>query len=363
MYRKTIGWLVSAALLASCGGTPQEESAPAYKTLTITLSDQTLQSEYSARLAGRQVVEVRPEVSGYLTKICIGEGDRVKRGQTLFIIEQDEYQAAYDEAVANVKSAESQVATAQLSLESTQALYDSGVVQDYDLKLARLTLQSAQATLLQAQAQKANAAIDLHDTEVKSPVDGVAGMINFRVGALLSSSTDDPLVTVADDSEIQAYFSLTEAQVIDLMSQYGTLDQLLAQLPSVQLRMSNGQIYSHHGRIAAVSGIVSSGTNAVTLRADFPNAEGMLREGGSGSVIIPQQKSQCIVIPQTATYELQNRIFVYKVIDGKASSSPVEVYRLNNGTDYIVESGLQEGDVIVAEGAGLVREGAKVSEE
>lgn len=363
MNRTTFGWLASVALLASCGGAPSQDAEPVYKTLTVELSDQTLLSEYSARLAGRQVVEIRPQVSGYITQICIGEGDRVRSGQTLFIIDQAEYKAALKQATASVKSAEAQVATAQLTLESTQALYQSGVVQDYDLEMAQLSLKSAQAALLQAQAQEEIASHDLYHTEVRSPVDGVAGMINFRVGALVSSSTDTPLVTVADDSQIQAYFSLTEAQVIDLTGQYGSLDKLLENMPKVQLKMSNGKLYPGQGRVAAVSGIVSSGTSAVTLRADFDNDDGLLRDGGSGSVIIPTVKSRCIVIPQTATYDLQGRFFVYKVIDGKASSAPVKVFRLNNGADYVVEEGLTEGEVIVAEGAGLVREGAVIPQQ
>lgn len=363
MHKKTIGWLVSGALLASCSGSPSAESTPGYKTLTVALSDQTLLTEYSARLAGRQVVEVRPQVSGYLTQICIEEGDRVRKGQTLFVIEQDGYQASYDEAVATVKSAVAQVGTAQLALESTQALYDAGVVQDYDLKMAQLSLQTAEAALLQAQAQEASQADDLQHTVVKSPVDGVAGMINFRVGALVSSSSDDPLVTVADDSQIYAYFSLSESQLLDMIAPYGSLDQLIEHMPPVSLRLSNGQLYPATGRIAAVSGIVSAGTGAVTLRADFPGDAGLLRDGGSGSVIIPHAKEGCIVIPQAATYDLQGRVFVYKVIGGKASSAPVSVYRLNDGNDYVVEEGLSVGDTIVAEGAGLVREGAIITGE
>lgn len=361
MYGKTLGRLAAMALLVSCGGAPSQDGAPAYKTLTVALSDRTLLSEYSARLAGKQVVEIRPQVEGYITRIDIGEGDRVRQGQTLFVIDPAEYRAALNQATANVKSAEAQLATAQLTMESTQALHEGGVVQDYDLEVARLALQSAKAALLQAQAQEEAARHDLFHTEVRSPVDGVAGMINFRVGALVGSGTDTPLVTVADDSQIQAYFSITEAQAIDLVSQYGSPEALIEQMPPVQLRMSNGQVYGQEGRVAAVSGIVSAGTGAVTLRADFPNDDGLLRDGGSGSVIIPEQKTGCMVIPQTATYDLQGRLFAYKVINGKASSTPIEVFRLNDGTDYVVEAGLSPGDTIVAEGAGLVREGAIIT--
>lgn len=352
---------LAAASLCCCNSKPAESNEAVYNTLTVAKTDVTLLSEYSAKLSGQQVVEVRPQVSGYITKILIGEGDKVRQGQTLFIIDQTEYTAALKEATANVRSAEAALETAKINLESTQMLHQSGVVQDYDLSVAQNNKAAAEATLLQAQAQEEIARHDLYHTEVRSPVDGVAGMISYRVGALVSSSIDTPLVTVADDSTIQAYFSLTEAQVIDLIEQFGSLDKFLELAPDVSLRMSNGKIYPLAGRISAVSGIVTSGTNAVTLRADFTNQGNLLRDGGSGSVILSTEKKQCIVIPQTATYDLQGRFFVYKVIDGKASSSPVEVFRLNNGTEFIVEDGLTEGDVIIAHGAGLVREGTVIN--
>lgn len=363
MDKRIVFILGIASMMWSCGSGESASDNAVYKTMTVTRSDQTLTTEYTARLAGEQVVEVRPQVSGYITQICVAEGAKVRSGQTLFVIDQVEYQAALKEATANVRNAEAQLETARLTLESTQMLHESGVVQDYDLAVARNSHAVAEASLLQAKAQEEIARHDLYHTEVKSPVDGVAGMINYRVGALVNSSIDDPLVTVASDSRIYAYFSMADAQVIDLIGQYGSVDNFIEQMPGVELRMSNGKIYSQKGRLAAVSGLVTAGTNAVTLRADFPNEGGMLRDGGSGSVIISTEKKGCIVIPQTATYDLQGRFFVYKVIDGKASSSPVEVFRLNNGTEFVVEDGLAEGEVIIAEGAGLVREGAAINQQ
>lgn len=328
--------------------------------MTLKKSDQILESEYSAALTGQQVVEIRPQVSGLITGIRIGEGEKVRKGQVLFIIDQVPYRAALEEAAANVKSAEARMATARLNLESTEILREKNVVMDYDLSSARNDLAAAEAALAQAKAQEVNARNNFSYTEVKSPVDGTAGMIAYRVGALVGSNISEPLVTVSDDERMFAYFSLTEARIIDLIEQYGSLEEFLAQMPLVELRMSNGKMYPHKGRISAVSGIVSAGTGSVTLRADFPNSEGLLRGGGSGTVIVTSRMDSCIVIPQGATYELQNRIFVYKVVGGKAQSVPVSVFRLNNGTEYIVESGLEEGDTIIAEGAGLVREGAAV---
>lgn len=362
MKQSIITLLLAGLLCGACHSAQKTEENATYKTLTVKKEDRTLLSEYTARLDGQQVVEVRPQVSGLITRICIGEGQQVRRGQLLFVIDQVPYRAAVTEAEAGVKSAEAALATARLDLESKQVLREKNVISDYDLSTARNTLAAAEASLATAQARLVNARNDLSYTEVKSPVDGVAGMIAYRVGALVSSSIQEPLVTVSDDSRMYAYFSLTESQVIDLMEQYGSLDEFIRQMPDVELRMSNGKVYEEKGRISAVSGIVTAGTGAVTLRADFPNAKNLLRGGGSGTVILPTFRKQCIVIPQGATYELQNKTFVYKVVEGKAQSAPVTVFRLNNGTEYVVESGLQAGDVIIAEGAGLMREGTAVTQ-
>ena len=353
--------ILACQFLTACKDEPVSEDISAYKTIAVKASDRTLNSEYSATLAGQQVVEVRPQVSGLITRICIDEGENVRKGQVLFVIDQVPYRAALAEAEANVKSAEARLATARLNLESTQALREKNVVSDYDLSAARNDFAAAEAALAQAEAQKVNAGNNLSYTEVKSPVDGVAGMIAYRVGTLVGSGIASPLVTVSDDSRMYAYFSLTESKIIDLMEQYGSLEEFIKQMPEVELRMSNGKKYPEKGRISAVSGLVTAGTGTVTIRADFPNSRGILRGGGSGAVIVPSIRVECIVIPQGATYELQNRVFVYKVVDGKAQSAPVTVFRLNNGMEYIVEAGLQEGDVIIAEGAGLVREGVVVN--
>lgn len=332
-----------------------------YRTLTATQSDLTLKSGYSATLRGRQYVEIRPQVSGMITEIRINEGDAVNKGQILFIIDQVPYRSALETATANVRSAEAKLGTAKLTAESKAVLYKEEVVSEFDLQTARNQLAEAEAVLAQAKAQEINARNNLSYTEVKSPVDGVASMIPYRVGTLVSSSIPEPLVTVSDDSEIYAYFSMAENQTLDILQQYGSLQEAMDKMAEVELTMSNGKAYSYNGVINAISGTVDESTGAVSLRAVFPNPDRFLRNGGSGTVVIPTVKKGCIVIPQTATYELQNRTFVYKVVDGKAQSTAIEVFGMNNGTEYIVESGLKPGDIIIAEGAGLVREGTVIN--
>lgn len=355
--------LLGGMSLCACGGASRKATSVAYKTITVTPSDRTLKSDYTAALQGHQYVEIRPQVSGLITAICIDEGDAVHKGQTLFVIDQVPYQAAWQTSLANVKTAEAKLATAKLTADSKAELYKEQIVSEFDLQTARNELAAAEAALAQAKAQEVNARNNLSYTEVKSPVDGIAGMIPYRVGALVNSSIVQPLVTVSDDSEVYAYFSMTENQILDFVQQHGSLHQAMEKMDEVMLTMSNGKPYPHPGRVDAISGTVDKGTGAVGLRAVFPNPDRLLRNGGSGTVVIPTVRKECIVIPQAATYELQNRIFVYKVVDGKAKSSAVEVFGLNNGTEYIVEAGLAAGDVIIAEGAGLVREGAVVTNE
>lgn len=337
---------------------PKEESL--YETLEISLGDRTLTTGYSAAISGVQTVEIRPQVSGMITEIMIEEGESVRKDQVLFVIDQTPYKAAYEIAVANVKSAEAALSTARLILDSNKDLYEQDVVSEFDLMTAQNDLIEAEARLALCKAEEVNASNNLSYTEVRSPVNGVASMIPYRVGALVSSSITQPLVTVSDDSRVYAYFSMAENQMLDMVQQYGSLSDAIKQMPEVELIMSNGQKYEHTGKINAISGTISESTGAVSLRAVFSNRNHLLRNGGSGTIVIPMTLQDAIVIPQTATYELQDRIFVYKVVDGKASSTEIHVAPQNNGVEYIVTDGLEVGDIIVAEGAGLIKEGTPI---
>ena len=321
-------------LVASCGEEKRKShDAAKYQTLVVSRKDMSLERQYSARMTGRQIVEVRPQVSGCITRICINEGDAVRKGQTLFVIDQVPFRAALEVAVAARKSAEARLATARMNYENETQLKEGQVVSDVSVVTMRNALLEAEAALAQAKAQEVNARNNLSYTEVKSPVSGVASMIPWHVGSLVSSSIAEPLVTVADDSEMYVYFSISENQALQ---------------------------YEHQGRISAVSGTVDTQTGAVSLRATFPNAGGLLHNGGSATVVVPTHRQQCIVIPQEATYELQNRSFVYRVIDGKTKATAVTLFPQNNGKEYIVEDGLAVGDTIIAEGAGLLKENIEI---
>lgn len=339
---------------------PQEEGGK-YPLLTLTPEDRQLSVKYSAVIEGKQDVEVRPQVSGTITQVLVEEGAHVHKGQVLFIIDQVPYRAALQKARAAVATAEANEATAKQTLDGKMSLYEDKVISDFELRTAQNEYKSAQAALLQAQAELTDAQNNLSYTEVKSPVDGYAGMTSYRIGALVSASMTDPLIRVSDNSEMYAYFSLSEKQVLTLTAQYGSLDQALASFPEVSLELNDGSTYVQKGKVDVISGIIDKTTGTVSLRAIFSNPDKRLMSGGSANIIVPYDRTQCIVIPQGGTYEIQNRIFAFKVIDGKAVSTPIEVFEINNGTEYIVEKGLQAGDVIVSEGAGLLKDGTIVS--
>ena len=352
--------VICSATLAACGNAPAVQTRSEYQVMDITTSDKELQTTYSAAIRGRQDIDIYPQVSGTLTRLCVEEGQAVRKGQILFIIDQVPYIAALRTAEANVEAAKAGVATSQLTYDSKRELYAQKVVSEFDLKTSHNSLLSAKSQLAQAEAQRINAANNLSYTEVKSPADGVVGTLPYRVGTLVSSGMPKPLTTVSDNSDMYVYFSMTENQMLELTRRYGSKDKALAEMPAVSLQLNDRSTYPQEGKIETISGVIDTSTGTVSLRAVFPNKDGLLTSGGSGNVIVPLKKEDCIVIPQAATYELQDKVFVYKVVDGKAQSAPVQVTRVNGGQEYIVENGLRVGDVIVVEGVGLLREGTPV---
>ena len=357
---------VKAAVMAcfmaavSCGQAPTAMGPAEYAVLTIATTDREIPINYSATIRGRQDIAIYPQVSGTIFELRVNEGQTVSKGQPLFIIDQVPYKAALQTAEANVAAAKAGVATAQLTYDSKKELYAKNVVSQYDLLTAENTLLTAKAQLAQAEAQRVNAANNLSYTVVKAPANGVVGTLPYRVGALVSASIPQPLTTVSDNSDVYVYFSMTENQLLNLTRQYGSIANTLKNMPDVRLVLNDGSVYDRTGRIESISGVIDTSTGSVQLRAVFPNADGLLHSGGSGSVIVPNIHKDCVVVPQVATFELQNKVYVYKVEDGKATSSMIDVEKINNGREYIVKSGLTPGDVIVAEGVGLLREGTPI---
>ncbi|WP_288892294.1 efflux RND transporter periplasmic adaptor subunit [uncultured Alistipes sp.] len=355
---------VKAALAACCAAAVGCVEAPVaagpehYAVQTVATSDREIPVYYSATVRGRQDIDIYPQISGTVSELCITEGQQVDEGQTLFIIDQVPYKAALQTAEANVAAAKAGVSTAKLVRDSKKQLFRRKVVSQFDLSSAQNQLLTAEAQLAQAEAQRVSAANNLSYTVVKAPSKGVVGTLPFRVGALVGPSAK--LTTVSDNSEMYIYFSMTENQLLNLTRRYGSTAATLQNMPDVQLQLSDGSLYDHSGRVESISGVIDASTGSVQLRAAFPNKNGLLHSGGSGNIILPSVYKDCIVIPQTATFEIQDKVYVYKVIDGKASSAMIDVEKVTNGREYIVRSGLEPGETIVAEGVGLLREGTPI---
>lgn len=357
---RLIGLVGCTVLVGACKQAPAMQMESEYAVLKVSPSDKVLSTSYSATIRGRQDIEIYPQVSGFLTKLCVEEGQAVRKGQVLFIIDQVTYQAALETAVANVESAKAGLATAQLTYDSKKELFAKKVVSEFDLKTAENSWLTAKAQLAQAKAQEVSARNNLSYTEVKSPADGVVGTLPYRVGALVSASLPQPLTTVSDNSDMYVYFSVTENQLLALTRQYGSKADALKNMPEVELQLNDQSVYEEKGKIETISGVVDRNTGTASLRASFPNKNGLLYSGTSGNVILPVSRKGSLVIPQSATFDIQDKVYIYKVVDGKAQSAPVSVTRVNGGQEFIVNEGLSEGDVIVAEGVGLLREGTPI---
>ena len=351
-----------AASLAACKQEQQgEETGQALPVMVVSSQPIELEETYSASIRGRQDVDIIPQVSGRITRLCVKEGEQVKTGQVLAVIDQVPYQAALRTARANVSAAQAKVETARIELNGKQSLFDEKVISDYELSVARNQLAVAQAELEQAKAQEANARNDLSYTEIKSPSNGVIGTLPYRIGALVGPTIEQPFTVVSDNSEMYAYFSVSENKLRQLRAQYGSIDKMISRMPEVGLQLNDGTLYGQKGHIETVSGIVNPTTGAVQIKALFPNPDRELLSGSIGNVILQNPKTEAVTIPMTATVELQDKIIAYRLKNGQAEAAYLTVDRLNDGNRFIVKEGLSVGDTIVAEGVGLVREGMSIT--
>ncbi len=357
----------AVTILSACGSKGDASAAagaaPALAVETITPGSIELETVFPSTIKGKTDIEVRPMVSGNITAVHVDEGQRVHKGQALFTIDQVPYQAAVDQAQASVNVASTAVQTAQISYDSNKALFDKNIISAHALQISSNQLAQAKAQLAQAQAGLVNAQKNLSYTQVIAPSDGIVGTIPLRVGALASPS-GLALTTVSDNSQVYAYFSLNEKQILDLTDGgASTLEAAIAAMPEVKLRLANGTVFPNPGKVATVSGVIDASTGSATVRALFSNNNNMLRSGSTGSVIMPMNQTDVIIVPQKATFEVQDRKFVYTVdADNVLHSTPIEVLGIQDGRNYVVTSGLNQGDRIVVEGVGVkARDGITIT--
>ncbi|WP_300117446.1 efflux RND transporter periplasmic adaptor subunit [Duncaniella sp.] len=357
LSKSSIGMMLAAvALFPSCSKQQQQMQMPAPEIATITLTPQTadLNSTFPATIKGKTDIDIRPQVTGFITKVHVDEGQHVRKGQVLFTLDQVTFQAAVDQAKAAVNSAQTAVNTAKMTADSKKALFDKNIISEYEYQLSQNSLAQAQSQLANAKAALASAQKNLAYTVVTSPSDGVVGTIPSREGSLASPSSAQPLTTVSDNSQVYAYFSLTENDLLNLVGEgERSMEAAIKALPEVRFKMSDGNIYPLEGKVATVSGVIDNNTGASSVRALFNNPQGILRSGATGQIIMPDNKESVLVIPQKATFELQDRRFVYVVNDSnKVVSTPIVVEANNDGKNFVVTSGLQPGQRIAIEGVG-----------
>ena len=362
--KKIALWMLSAALLTACGSKSSQmpEANKDFAVETVKTTEADLKTSYPATIKGMQDIEIRPKVSGYLTKLLVDEGATVRKGQPLFLIDSEQYQAAVNSAKAQVRVCKANIATQKLTVENKQALFDQKIISSYDLQMAKNTLESYEAQLAAAQASLQSAQDNLRWCTVTSPSDGVVGMIPYRVGSLVSASNAQPLTTVSNISQMYVYFSMTEKQLLGLTREQGGLSAAISKMPAVSLVLSDGTEYSQSGVVSTVSGVIDSNTGSVQMRATFDNAGHVLRSGGTGSILIPIHQKDAIMIPQKATYEIQNKKFVYVVgADNKVQSREIEVLVQNDGQNYVVSNGLKVGERIVIDGVNRLKNDMQIN--
>ena len=360
---KTTKWILMLSVgLASCTPELPKQINSSFETMTVKKTDIELPYKFSARMKGQNDVTITPQASGQLTKICVTEGQQVRKGQTLFLIDSRQARLELESAQANLQAALAQENSAKLEYESNKNLFEKKIVSSYMLNNSENQYKQAQAAVAQARASVNHAKVNLSFCTISAPVSGMIGEIPVRTGDQVSPMTE--LTILSGNTSMYAEFSVTEA-VIESMVQEGMkaadVDKYIANLPPVTFVMKNGTEYPHKGRVVSLTGVVNDATGSLTSKVSFPNPDGHLYSGIQGSVVIPFAEKGVMLIPQMSVVRLQDKSIVYKVkADSTATAIDIKFEDTGNGKDFIVTSGLSEGDVIVASGANNVTEGQKV---
>ena len=357
--------MITGALVATTACQKQEQqtgAAPECAVMTVQPTSVDLKTTFPATIRGRQDIEIRPQISGFITKLCVDEGALVKKGQTLFLINPTEYQAAVNTAQAAIKVAEANLATQEITVNSKRELLKKNIISEYDMQMAENTLASMKANLAQSKAQLVTAKQNLAYTTITSPSDGIVGSIPYRVGSLVSSATAEPLTVVSDISKMYAYFSMTEKELLEQTKKSGNDRAVIESMPELDLQLIDGSVYDQKGKVETISGVIDATTGSVSVRAAFANPKGILKSGGTGKILLPYKSDNALVVPQTATYEIQDKKFVYVLQkDGTVKSTEVEVLDVNDGKNYIVTAGLKSGDQIALENVSTMKDGQKIT--
>lgn len=360
---KKIVYFTLVLALAACGNKSQmPEQSNDFTVETIKTSEANVNTSYPATIRGIQDIEIRPKIAGHITKVLVDEGDFVRAGQPLFLIDHVQYEAAVKSAEASISVVKANMATQELTVQNKRFLFEKELISEYDYNIAVNQLKSLKAQLAQGQAALTDARNNLSYCTVTSPSAGVVGSIPYRVGSLVNSASAQPLTTVSNISQVYVYFSMTEKQLLGFTRESGGIDKAIESMPSIMLMLADGSKYGQMGKITAVNGVIDRTTGAVQMRATFDNKGMILRSGGTGSILIPTHSNNAILIPQGATFDIQNKKFVYVVNkDNTVDTREIQVMVQNDGANYIVTSGLKAGERIVVEGVSQLKKGMKIN--
>ncbi len=350
-------------LLSSCGGTQEQQVetvVPEYPVMTLSAQNAVMEMQFPVNIKGQEDIDIKPRIDGFIKEIKVDEGSVVNAGQVLFVIDSPLAEQNLNTAKAAVLSAEAQVQTAQLSVDKIKPLAEKGIVSQVQYDTQNNMLTTAKAAKKQAEASLGIAQANYGWTRVTSPVSGIVGSIPFRLGSLVNNAS--VLTTVANTGSVLTYFSMSEVQLMQILQNLegDTQAEKINNLPEVELILKDKTKYSEKGKIKTISGQVQTGTGSVMFRAEFPNPNGVLRSGFSGTVIIPQAVNDALVIPQAATFQRQNKILAYKYQGDSIVSTLIDVQTLPDGKSYIVSRGLATGDKIVESGVATLKEGQKI---
>jgi len=357
-----------ALTIYSCSTSPAATPPPPPPSLpvaTIVTGTDTTYQAYPASVEGTVNVEVRPQVSGTLDKVFVDEGALVQAGQPLFKINDQPYRAALNNAIASQHAAEGAAANAQLEIDKLTPLVQNKVVSDYQLKTAKAAYDIAKANIEQAKANVSTAQINLGYTLIKAPVNGYIGRLLKKQGSLVAPADPEALTQLSDVHDVHVYFSLSEKDFVTFKEQYpgATLNEKLKQLPSVSLLLADNTIYNKSGKIDMIDGQFDKNTGAITLRASFPNPQGLLRSGNTGKVQLSLLHKDALIIPESATIELQDKVFVFALADSNKVKKQLITIVGKSGNNYLVKDGLKTGDQIVLSGFDHLQDGMVIHPE
>lgn len=363
--KKIILFSVLSILLISCSGKNNDMppvAAPTLPVLNIVKSDAQTSTEFPVAIQGKTDIEVRPQVNGTLEKIFVDEGAYVTKGQPLFKINDNVYRQQFNNAKASLKSAEASLINAQIEVDKLVPLVQNKMYSDYQLRIAKSNLSIAKSNVEQAKSVLNNAQINLDYTLIQAPINGYIGRLPRKQGSLVGPQDPEALTKLSDIKEVYAYFSLSENDFLNFKKQYegNSIAQKIKKMPAVSLVLSDNTEYEHKGNVDMVDGQFDKTTGAITLRAKFPNNNGLLRSGNTGKVKINVNHANAIVVPQEATIEIQDKVYVFLLDKSNSVMRQPIVVSAKSGTNYLVEEGIKTGDRIVLKGFENLPDGAKI---